>query len=380
MGTIIERERAKGTRYTAQIRIKRGGRIVHRETETFSRRETAKAWIEKREKALEKPGALEAAMSIPKEAASVTLGQVIDRYIAETVKEIGKTKAQVLRSIKAWDIADMRCEEVTSQKIVEFGKALAVGRDTSTVGNYFSHLAKPFALARPAWGYPLDHQAYKDAVVVLKELGLISKSKHRDRRPTLDELDLLMEHFLDRQKRAPQSNPMHRLIGFAIFSTRRLSEILRMTWKDFEEHHGRGMVRDMKHPGQKRGNDQWVNMPPEAIAIVNAMPRVHERIFPYNTDAVSAAFTRACQLLGIDDLHFHDLRHEGISRLFEMGGDAPRVKLVSGHKSWASLERYTHIRQTGDKYEGWKWMPIVTEPMRKGEQAAATHLVLEPAA
>ncbi|MGA8419323.1 MAG: tyrosine-type recombinase/integrase, partial [Pseudolabrys sp.] len=60
------------------------------------------------------------------------------------------------------------------------------------------------------------------------------------------------------------------------------------------------------------------------------------------------------------DLRFHDLRHEGISRLFEMGRTIPQAAAVSGHRSWTSLKRYTHIRQTGDKYKNWKWLPIVT--------------------
>jgi integrase len=75
---------------------------------------------------------------------------------------------------------------------------------------------------------------------------------------------------------------------------------------------------------------------------------------------ISTNFTRACQLLGIIDLHFHDLRHEGISRLFEMGKTIPQVAAVSGHRSWSSLQRYTHLRQTGDKYVNWKWLPVVT--------------------
>jgi integrase len=56
-------------------------------------------------------------------------------------------------------------------------------------------------------------------------------------------------------------------------------------------------------------------------------------------------------------LHFHDLRHEGISRLFEAGWDIPHVALVSGHRSWSSLQRYAHIRQRDDKYAGWRWRP-----------------------
>ena len=87
---------------------------------------------------------------------------------------------------------------------------------------------------------------------------------------------------------------------------------------------------------------------------IDSMPRRDERIFPYSTDAISAAFTRACKVLGIDDLHSYDLRHEGVSRLFETGRAIPQVATVSGHRSWHSLKRYSHLRQSGDKYANWK--------------------------
>ncbi len=122
------------------------------------------------------------------------------------------------------------------------------------------------------------------------------------------------------------------------------------------------MVRDMKNPGQKRGNDVLCDLPPEALQIIRAMPKTDDRIFPFGADAISAAFTRACTLLGIEDLHFHDLRHDGISRLFEMDYTIPRAAAVSGHRSWTSLKRYTHLEHVGDKYVGWKWLPVVTTP------------------
>ena len=115
------------------------------------------------------------------------------------------------------------------------------------------------------------------------------------------------------------------------------------------------------NPGEKIGNDVWCDLPEEALSIIKAMPKVADQIFPYTTDAVGAAFTRACQLLDIKDLHFHDLRHDGVSRLFELGFNIPHVAAVSGHRSWISLKRYTHLRQTGDKYKDWKWLPVVAD-------------------
>lgn len=345
MGTIISRKRKDGTTgHTAQIVVKRKGAIVHREARTFDRKQAAKAWLSRRETELASPGGLERAPD-PK------LGAIIDRYIRESKKAIGRTKAQVLATIKTYDIADLTASKITSAEIISFAQALPVS--PQTVQNYLSHLSAVFAIARPAWGYPLDQQAIKDAFVVAKRLGVTAKGRSRDRRPTLDELDQIMEHFGQVKARRPRSVPMQKIIAFAIFSTRRQEEITRIVWPDYEKN--RVLVRDMKHPGDKAGNDTWCDLPPEASAIIETMPRSKGPIFPYSTDAISAAFTRACAVLGIEDLHFHDLRHDGVSRLFEMGRTIPQAASVSGHRSWSSLKRYTHFRQTGDKYEGWKW-------------------------
>ena len=64
-------------------------------------------------------------------------------------------------------------------------------------------------------------------------------------------------------------------------------------------------------------------------------------------------------MLGIEDLHFHDLRHEGISRLFEMDLGIPEVKSVTGHQHWPTLERYTHLKKKGDKFSGWRWLSLI---------------------
>jgi integrase len=155
---------------------------------------------------------------------------------------------------------------------------------------------------------------------------------------------------------------MTKIIPFAIFSTRRQEEITRILWADYQQadhgHPARVLVRDMKDPENKIGNHTWCGLPAEASAIIDFMPRVDARIFPYVSESISTAFTRACKLLGIDDLHFHDLRHEGVSLLFEKGATIPQAATVSGHRTWQSLKRYAHLRQTGDKYADWKWLAV----------------------
>ena len=356
MGTITARKRKDGsTGYTAQIVKKRGGAILWREAKTFSKEREAKAWAAWREAELDKPGVID---ELRKPGS--TLADAIEKYVAEK-RAIGRTKEQVLRTIKGYGIASKDSRAIRSNDIVAFAdELLAGGRKPQTVSNYISHLAAIFRDAKAAWGIELDYLEMQAAQRVLARLEKTTKSAKRDRRPTLDELDRLMTHFTDRQSRSPQSAPMHRIIAFAVFSTRRQEEITRITWADLDAANSRVLVRDMKHPGQKIGNNVWVELPHEALQIAQAMPRRGERIFPYGTDAISAGFTRACRYLEIEDLHFHDLRHDGVSRLFEMRRTIPQAASVSGHRSWHSLQRYTHLRQVGDKYEGWPWLAAVT--------------------
>jgi integrase len=357
LGTISERN----GRHTAQIRIMRNKKTVYTESQTFERRKAAEAWLKKRESELDQPGALELAL-----AEDPPLADVIDRYVKESKKAIGKTKTQCLNTLKEYDIARLHCSKIGSGDISMLATQLGQrGIEPQTVGNYLSHLSSVFSVARPLWKYQLDYQAMEDARTALTAIGAVSKSKHRDRRPTLIELSKLMRHF---GMKSRGRIPMQAIIAFAIFSTRREDEITRLQWEDLDEGGARILVRDMKHPGEKDGNNVWCDLPPEALAIVCAQPRASDRIFPCSTDALCARFHRATYTLGISlheqpvekNLHFHDLRHDGISRLFELGWNIPQVACVSGHRSWTSLKRYTHIRQSGDKYADWPWLSVVT--------------------
>lgn len=367
MGTITTRKRSDGTLgYTAQIRLKKGGKLIYSEAQTFDRKAAAAIWLKKRETELAQPGGLERLQQ-----RDPTLAEVIAQYIKEHQRELGRTKAQVLRTISASSLAKLKCSEIGSPQIMEYAQSLDV--QPQTVGNYMSHLAAVFAVAKPMWGYPLDREAMQSAVLVGKRMGVVSKSRERDRRPTLDELDKLLTHYTEQAKRNKATLPMVDIVLFALFSTRRQEEITRITWEDLHQERREVIVRNMKHPGEKQGNDVRVSLPDEALIIILRQPGEHKGpIFPFDAGSISASFTRACKLLGIDNLTFHDLRHEGVSRLFELGRTIPMVASVSGHRSWQSLKRYTHLHEVGDKYAGWRWNPLSPPPDAPAPAPAGT--------
>ena len=67
-------------------------------------------------------------------------------------------------------------------------------------------------------------------------------------------------------------------------------------------------------------------------------------LFSYTARGPSGAFLKLCRKVNIDDLHFHDLRHEATSRLFEKGLNPVEVATITGHKDTKMLMRYTHLR------------------------------------
>lgn len=369
MGTITRRLNKNGqVKYTAQIRLRRKGVIVYQESQSFDRKQVARAWMTRREAELAQPGALDSASR-----KAVPLKKIIERYLEEyeRIRPLGKTKRATLSAISETWLGEVLDSELTSQKLVEYAQwrisKEGGGVQAQTVGNDLSHLGAVMGVARPAWGYEVDPVAMSDARKVLRKLGMVSRSRERDRRPSKDELDKLLSCFFELQDRRPSAIHMPKVIAFAIFSTRRQEEITRIRWEDLDEQRQAVLVRDMKNPGQKIGNDVWCHLPDEAWNILQSMPKSCREIFPYCSDSISASFTRTCKFLEIKDLHFHDLRHDGVSRLFEMDWDIPRVASVSGHRDWNSMRRYTHLNGRGDPYKEWTWLDkIIVAPVELG--------------
>lgn len=369
MGSITVRKRKDGSvAYNAQVRIMQKGVTVYQESQTFDRKASALAWIKRVETEMAAPGAIAKA-----NRSGVTVKEMIDRYLLEyeKLRPLGKTKRATLKAIGETWLGKLEDKEITSQKLVEYanGRMKDDGIQAQTVGNDLAHFGAVLSVARPAWGYDIDPMAMPDARKVLRKMGAVTRSKERNRRPTMEELDKLFEYFSQMRDRRKQEIDMVRVVAFALFSTRRQEEITRIKWADIDETRRTVLITDMKNPGQKYGNDVWCFVPDEAWRIMNSMPKVADDVFPYNSRSVSAAFTRACHFLEIEDLHFHDLRHDGVSRLFEIGWDIPKVASVSGHRDWNSMRRYTHLKGDGDPYKDWPWLEkIITGPVIEAQK------------
>lgn len=323
-----------GSKWRAQVRRK-GHPTV---TRTFEKKALAERWALQVETEIRG-----GAFADERKLAEFTIGDLIERYEEEVgkLRPFGRSKAGALAMVKR-HLGQTPVLSFTEAKVLEYAKLRhSMGAGGVTIGMEFTYISGAYETARSVWKLPLPANPVAAARKHLTFLGLIGKSKRRDRRPTQQELDAICDWFAAKKR---QRIPMPDIIRFAVASAMRAGEITRLRWADINESDRTIIIRDRKDPKEKIGNNQVVPLLGEAWDIIQAQPRTGELIFPYKEASFSSLFPRACADLGIDDLRFHDLRHEGVSRLFEAGYTIEQVALVSGHKDWKQLARYTQLR------------------------------------
>lgn len=309
---------------------------------TFDTKSAAKTWATRIEAELEGYRA-----SGKFSAGKIRLEELIQRYTKEVYphKPYGRSKQRELAKLER-EIGALPAGMLTTPDLTRYyTKRIAEGAGPVSVAASLAYLGRVLRIARDLWHLDVPFEPVREAKSALALVGKAGRSNSRDRRVTDDEISKLTAHFRAKEQRLI---PMADLIEFAVATGMRLGEICRIRWADYEPEKRIVMIRDRKHPRDKLGNNQRVPLLSatgfDPIAIIERQPRVGERIFPVLEKSVSRLFARAVEDLELPDLHFHDLRHEAISRLFAAGYRIEQVALVSGHRDWAMLRRYTHVK------------------------------------
>jgi integrase len=327
-----------------RVQIRRNGHALSR---TFHRKTDADEWARQAEHGIDK----EIDPSTKRISRKDTFASLIDLHI-EDLHAVGKplrrSKEYVLERLRE-ELGETPLTNLTRERIVLYGRQRAkAGAGPATLAVDISFIGTILTHAAAVHGVAVNTEAVRLARVALRRHGLVGAAAERDRRPTEDELQKLFAYF-DASERL--SIPMTRIVKFAIATAMRIDEIFRIEWGTLDSRTRTIMVPDRKDPRKKDGNHQRV--PLLAAAGYDAWALLGEQrelrlnpreCFPYNAKSAGTAFQRACKDLGIVDLHFHDLRHEATSRLFEAGLTIEQVPLVTGHKDWKMLKRYTQLR------------------------------------
>jgi len=275
----------------------------------------------------------------------LTVSSALKRYM----EEVSVTKKATTQ----------RSERVTSQHLEAFfGKysmaavsadlvakyrdeRLAAGKANNTVRIELAMLGHLFRIAIQEWGIGLTFNP-------VANIRKPSPGSGRDRRLSREEQQRLFAAV------AAHSNPMLGwIVRLAVETGMRSSEItsLRRSHVDLDR-------RVVTLKDTKNGHGRVVPLTRQAAHILCSA--LENPIRPIDTDLVffgepgrdkkrkpyvfQKVWADIVHDLGMSDLHFHDLRHEAVSRLVEAGLSDQEVATISGHKSMQMLKRYTHLR------------------------------------
>ena len=147
------------------------------------------------------------------------------------------------------------------------------------------------------------------------------------------------------------NDQLQRIITLALETGMRRGEIL-----SIKKSHINYSKSVLLIPSTKTDQPRTIPLSSQAITALRGQMRASQRVsgeiiplhethlFTYTPRGLSGAFLRLHRRIGIKNLHFHDLRHEATTRLFEKGLNPVEVATITGHKDTRMLMRYTHLR------------------------------------
>lgn len=318
------------TSYRAFVSVGSG----KRESKTFSTRQLAIDWAEKRKKEVERS-------LIYGEESKLSIREIIASYSSRFGDGFGRSKTNDLLRLSNYELADIDINKLTTKDLIDHCTRRNTQAKPQTVSGDLSTLKTALSTMSAVDGFEFNSGVFERAVIVLRQEKMIAKPDKRTRIPTWVEMLQLTRYF---KRQTKLKLPMKDIMWFSYFSARRLSETTRIEWADNNDSKQTGMVRDAKHPRDKKGNHRRFKYEKTAWKIAQRQPRASEFIFPYNSSSISSIFNSTCKALNIKDLHLHDMRHAAATRLFNKGYSIQQVQQFTLHLDWRVLSRYTHMK------------------------------------
>lgn len=327
----------RGSKWRAIVRRKGAPTL----TRSFSKKSEAQRWALDTEQSI-----LSGSYNEKREVEQITLGQVLEAheaYAAQAGLQVQAMRSpfRILREHFGEDCPIIDVVQFQALRAL-FIKRIGVDRvkpSTNAAAAAFLSSALTTASSSLSLPSPVLAQMRSTRRALARE-KLVASTTERDRRVTDAEIALV----LDQGRDSAVKEVLVHLVHFAVASAMRQAEICRMRWSDLDFDAGTITIFERKHPTKKRENTQVIPMLSAMRRVLEQVECTDERVFPCVPNYVGHWFSYRCKKAGIHDLVFHDLRHEGISRMFEMGMQIQEVALVSGHRDWRSLRRYTNLR------------------------------------
>lgn len=268
---------------------------------------------------------------------SVPLSTVIEKYlnVVSCSKKGWMQELYRANVIKKYEISNKAIKDITTKDVASYrDERLETFSDKTrrkisgnSVRLELAFLSSVFKTAQTEWGLVKDNP--------VASVRKPKPNKGRDRRISTREEKTINKHLLE------NNLEMWGIFNLALETAMRQGEILGLRWENINLSLGEAYL-----PDTKNGTARYVPLSKVAREIFLGMnPLLKGRVFSYTSNGFKSRWRKTMEKLKIDDLHFHDTRHEAISRLFEMGTlNVMEVAAISGHKSLAMLKRYTHLK------------------------------------
>lgn len=273
---------------------------------------------------------------------TIMLADLVTRY-RDTIlpeKKSGSVEAIMLSAFLRYPICKKRLSELTANDFAKWKdermspKGARKPITAKSVKRLLSPIQHMFEIAITDWEIPLRENP-------LSNFKLKVADNKRNRRLREGEFDRLLE-AAGKKTRNPLLIPIVRL---ALETAMRRGEMLALRYRDVDIERCSATIRESKN-----GYSRTIPLSSLAVAILETTMAVmsdkdkaqNAHIFPITPLALRQAWERLTKRAKIEDLHFHDLRHEAISQFFEKGLTVPEVASISGHRDIRMLLRYAH--------------------------------------
>lgn len=236
--------------------------------------------------------------------------------------------------IKRW--GDIPIEKVDKLAVLTLrDDLLKLGRSGETINHYLNTISKLFQMLEGDWDILLPNP--------VKGIKRMPKPPGRTKRvnPTVE------SHLIASCKEL--SLPLlSSIIQFAIQTGMRRGELMGLKWTDIDIPNRRAYLHTSKN-----GEPRQVPLTQRAIAVLETLnQRDDVLVFPMTLNVLRNQYEQAKSLSKEDwsesginpfiGLRFHDLRHEALSRMSDLGLNVIELSHISGHKTLGMLKRYTH--------------------------------------
>ena len=316
--------RKRGERW--QVRIQLSG---HPETsKTFPNRKDAQLWAKKTESEMER------GVWLGIKQIDMPIHDALTKYSQEVTpgKKGASRELNRIKHLMGYKIATKNICSVRGSDVAEFRDCLIdKGYAPATVKKFLELLSSLFNTAISEWGYESLSNPVRQVKKPIVRNGRVRRLK------------LGEEAALIRASLLHKGGWLSSVIVLAIETAMRRGEIAALRIEDIDFQSRVATLRETKN-----GETRIVPLSLRAMCAIESLARGKSvgRLVGVNADAITGAFHTAVKRASLTDLRVHDLRHEGVSRLFEKGLNALEVAAISGHKTLSMLQRYTHLKAT----------------------------------